>query len=99
MRLSWKFPVTATVTVFGWRTAAGGAATQARACALAAKCSTRRSPDSTVECHDSMTAVERSSGFRGAGRRCLDEAGHDIGMADQGGVGAVDGNCLRVGAL
>jgi hypothetical protein len=33
------------------------AATLARACALVAKDSIRRSPDSTVECHDSMTAL------------------------------------------
>ena len=35
------------------------AATLARACALVAKCSTRRSSNSTVECHDSMTALSR----------------------------------------
>jgi len=33
------------------------AATPARAAALVAKCSARRSPDSTVECQDSMTAL------------------------------------------
>ena len=33
------------------------AATRARACALVAKCSMRRSSNSTVECHDSITAL------------------------------------------
>jgi hypothetical protein len=33
------------------------AATLARAAALVAKCSIRRSSNSTVECHDSMTAL------------------------------------------
>jgi hypothetical protein len=33
------------------------AATRARACALVAKCSMRRSSNSTVECHDPVTAL------------------------------------------
>ena len=36
------------------------AATLARACALVAKSSMRRSPDSRVECHDSTTALSRA---------------------------------------
>ena len=36
------------------------AATRARACALVAKCSMRRSSNSTVECHDSITALSRA---------------------------------------
>ena len=35
------------------------AATRTRAAALVAKCSRRRSSNSTVECHDSMTALSR----------------------------------------
>jgi len=41
------------------------AATPARACALVAKCSRRRSSNSTVECHDSITAL---SSFVNPGR-------------------------------
>jgi len=36
------------------------AATPARAAALVAKCSMRRSSNSTVECHDSITALSRA---------------------------------------
>jgi len=36
------------------------AATLARACALVVKCSIRRSSNSRVECHDSMTALSRA---------------------------------------
>jgi hypothetical protein len=40
------------------------AATLARACALVAKCSMRRSSNSTVECHDSMTALSSAEPTR-----------------------------------